>query len=400
MGNKRTARLAWALYGLLTCLTVVVSAADLLRQAGSKNVFQIAGDALLSLALPVALAIVAALIVSRHPRNTIGWLLMVPLGLFLVGGPIGAYLERLAPSAPAPTLPLLLLVWFSGWSWLLLIFPLLLIPLLFPNGQPPTPRWRWVRVFAIAWAALFVLLVTFSQPINSNTTPNLALDNPIGVIGDDAAEPLSGVWIAGLLVLVVLCVTALFTRFRRANDTEREQIKWLLSACALFLVVYVGGTVTRLGGSASFAGAILEVFFGLSLVALPAAIGIAILKYRLYDIDVIINRTLVYSTLTALLALLYWGSVVLLQQLFRPFVGGGNNLAIVASTLVIAALFQPLRRRIQATIDRRFYRRKYDAARTLQAFSAKLRDEVDLNRLTDDLLAVVDETMQPAHVSL
>jgi hypothetical protein len=170
MGNKQTVRLAWALCGLIICLALVSFGADLLSQAGSKNVFQLASDGLLSLALPVVFAIVAALIASRQPRNTIGWLLMVPVGLGLVEGPIERYIGRLAPSAPAPTLPLLLMVWFSGWSWLLLIFPLLHIPLLFPNGQPPTPRRRWVSVAAIAWAMLFVLLATFSQPISANTT--------------------------------------------------------------------------------------------------------------------------------------------------------------------------------------------------------------------------------------
>ncbi len=140
MGNKRTVRLAWALCGLMTCLAVVLFGADVQSQNGPSNVFQLARDALFSLAIPVAFAVVAALIVSCQPRNTIGWLLMVPVGLFAEGGPIEGYMQRLAPTAPAPTLPLLLLIWFSNWSWLLLILPLLHVPLLFPNGRPPTPR--------------------------------------------------------------------------------------------------------------------------------------------------------------------------------------------------------------------------------------------------------------------
>ena len=399
MGSKRTVRLAWTLCGLMTCLAIVLFGADL-RQAGSNNVFQLARDALFSLAIPVVFAIVAALIVSRQPRNTIGWLLMVPVGLFLVGGPIEEYLQRLAESSPVPTLPLLLLVWFSNWSWLLLIFPLLHIPLLFPNGRPPTRRWRWVSVAGIAWAGLFVLIATFSQRLETGTMPNLTFDNPIGILGD-AGQWLTSLWVAGLLVLVVLCVAALYVRYRRANDTERVQIKWLLYACAVFVAVYVGGTLAGLGGSNSVAGLIWELFFGLSLVAFPVAIGIAILRYRLFEIDVIINRTLVYGTLTATLALAYLGSVVLLQQVFRFLAGQGTNQpAIVASTLLIAALFQPLRRRIQASIDRRFFRRKYDAVRILASFSANLRDEVEMDRLTNDLVGVVDETLQPAHVSL
>jgi len=381
----------------------VLFAAGLLGDDGSKDVFQIVDDALFLLAMPVVSATVAALIVSRQPRNTIGWLLMVLVGSFLVGEPLTEYIERLAPSFPAPTLPLLVTVWFSGWSWLLLIFPLLQVMLLFPSGQPPTPRWRWVGVAVFTWAALFVLLATLAEPIRSNTTPEIKLDNPIGVLGQGAVDRLAGVWIAGLVVLVILCVAALFVRYRRANVTEREQIKWLLYACAVFLAVYVGGAVTGIGGGESIASRIWGVFFGLSLVTLPAAIGIAVLRYHLWDIEVIIRRTLVYGMLTAMLALLYFGGVALLQYLSRSLTGGQAEQpqwAIVASTLAIAALFQPLRRRIQGFIDHRFYRRKYDATKTLQDFSTRLRDEVELGVLSEDLLTVVHETVQPEHASL
>jgi hypothetical protein len=392
--------LAWSLYGLITCLSIIWSGVGLLSQDGSRNALHLAGEALISLAAPVVFAIVAALIVSRQPRNTIGWLLMVPVGLYVVAGPIGSYIERLAPSSPAPTVPLLLMLWFNNWNWLLLIFPLLYIPLLFPNGRPPTPRWRWVGVAAIVWATLFVLMATLAQKISAGTTPDLVFDNPIGVLREDTVERLVGVWIAGLLALVVACAVALFVRYRRANDTEREQIKWLLYASAVFLVVYVGGFVSGSGGTASLGGYIWGVFFGLSVITLPAAIGIAILRYRLYDIDVVINRTLVYGALTAMLVGVYFGGIVLLQRVFVVLTGQKSTLAVVASTLVIAALFYPLRRRVQAFVDRRFYRGKYDARKTLEAFSIKLRDETDLDALSDDLVGVVRETMQPAHVSL
>ncbi len=402
MSRRTAAWLAWSLYGLVICLSIIWSGIGLLRQGDPRNALYLAGEALISLAAPVVFAIVAALIVSRQPKNTIGWVLMVPVGLYVVGGPIESYIERLAPSSPAPTVPLLLMVWFSNWAWLLLIFPLLFIPLLFPNGRPPTPRWRWVSVAAIAWATLFVLIVTLSQQISAGTTPDLVFDNPIGVLRQGTVELLVGVWIAGLLALVVVCAVALFVRYRRANDTEREQIKWLLYACAVFLVVYVGGFVGGLGGTASLGGYIWGVFFGLSVITLPAAIGIAILRYRLYDIDVVINRTLVYGSLTAMLALVYFGGVTATQAIFSALTGQQEQpqLAIVVSTLVIAALFNPLRRRIQGFIDRRFYRRKYDAAKTLTVFSTRLRDETDLDALSDDLVGVARSTMQPEHVSL
>ena len=226
----------------------------MLRRGGSSDAPYLAGKALISLAAPVVFAIVAALIVSRQPRNTIGWLLLVPVGLYVVGGPIGRYIESLAPSSPAPTVPLLLMLWFGSWNWLLLIFPLLFIQLLFPNGRPLTPRWRWVGVAAIAWAMLFVLLTTLAQKVSTGTTPALVFDNPIGVLEEDTVERLAGVWIARLMALVVACAVALFVRYRRADETEREQIKWLLYACAIFLVVYIGGFVGGFGGEASLGG--------------------------------------------------------------------------------------------------------------------------------------------------
>ncbi len=399
--SRRTAAwVAWSLYGLVICLSIVWSGVGLLSRDGSRSALYLVGEALISLVAPVIFAIVAALIVSRQPRNTIGWVLMVPVSLYVVGGPLAAYIESLAPSSPAPTGPLLLIVWFNNWNWLLLIIPLLYIPLLFPSGRPPTPRWRWVGVAVIVWATLFVLMATLVKKISAATKPNLVFDNPIGVLREDMVEVLVGVWIVGLLALVVACAVALFVRYRRANNTEREQIKWLLYACAVFLVVYVGGFASGLGGTNSLGGQIWGVFFGLSVITLPAAIGVAILRYRLYDIDMVINRTLVYGSLTAMLVLFYLGGVVLLQYAFRALTGQESQVAIVASTLAIAALFNPLRRYIQSFIDRRFYRRKYDAAKTLEAFSAKLREETDLDALSEDLVGAVRATIRPAHVSL
>jgi hypothetical protein len=379
----------------MTCLIIATSGASLLSRDGSNNVLRLASDALISVATPVIFAIVAALIVSRQPRNTIGWLLTVVVGGFLVGQPLENYVNHLA--SPEPTLPLLVAVWFSNWGWLLLIFSLLLVLLLFPTGRPPTSRWRWIGVAAIAWGTLFVLMTTLSRRL---TTPELAFDNPIGVLGEGAIKLLAGVWIVGLLVLLAACALALFVRYWRANDTEREQIKWLLYACAVFVVVYVGGTLGGVAGTNGLGGYVWGIFFGMSLAMLPAAIGIAILRYRLYEIDVVINRTLVYGSLTFVLVAAYFGGVVGSQYVFRTLTGGESQLAVVASTLLIAALFNPLRRRTQRFIDRRFYRRKYDARKTLEGFSATLRDETDLGTLNQELVGVVKETMQPEHVSL
>jgi len=191
-------------------------------------------------------------------------------------------------------------------------------------------------------------------------------------------------------------VISLFVRFRRARGDERQQIKWFASAAALSLVwIVVFGQSTR-----GLPGAIVALSGLLVLPSIPIATGIAILRYRLYDIDRIINRTLVYGSLTVTLVALYFGGIVVLQRIFVTLTGQQSTLAVVASTLLIAALFTPLRRRIQGFIDRRFYRRKYDARRTLETFSIKLRDETDLEALNNDLVGVVRETMQPAHVSV
>jgi hypothetical protein len=205
------------------------------------------------------------------------------------------------------------------------------------------------------------------------------------------------VWISLLLAVVVASVASLFVRFRRADPVERSQLKWLLYAGGVFLIVYAGaGFALNLSGTDLF-----EIALVLSILSLPVAIAIAILRYRLYDIDVVIRKTLVYTAVTALLALVYFGSVVLLQRLFGSLTGVAQSpLAVVVSTLAIVALFTPLRRRIQDTIDRRFYRKKYDAQQVLAQFALTARDETDLDALTAELARVVQETLQPEHVSV
>jgi hypothetical protein len=235
-----------------------------------------------------------------------------------------------------------------------------------------------------------------------NEAPGYRIDNPIGIEGLGSAEslPVYGVINALFFVGFAGVVASVVVRFRRSRGVERQQMKWFTSA----IVVLLGGSLLLGAVSAATGVRWLEdagfVFSMVGLASLPATVGIAILRYRLYEIDLIINRALVYGPLTAMLVLCYFGAVVSLQAAFRSLPGQESTLAVVASTLAIAALFNPLRRRIQGFIDRRFYRRKYDARKTLETFSAKLRDETDLDALSDDLTSVVQETMQPAHVSL
>jgi hypothetical protein len=215
--------------------------------------------------------------------------------------------------------------------------------------------------------------------------------NPIGLIPFERVERYLFALFIPFLITLVLALLSLALRFHRAAGVERQQIKWLLYVAALFLTAQL---------AISF-GAIGEQFTSLVALGFPIAIGIAVLRYRLFDIDVIIRKTLVYTALTALLALVYFGSVVLLQRLFGAVTGIGQSpLAVVVSTLVIAALFTPLRRRIQDVIDRRFFRKKYDAQRILAQFALTARDETDLEVLTAELAHVVQETMQPESVSV
>jgi hypothetical protein len=258
---------------------------------------------------------------------------------------------------------------------------------LFPNGRA-VPGWtRWL----IGIIVLFFL-----------TLMAVSLAGSYFDMAPDVWEVVKQLAPLVLLAFPLILACQLYRYLRVSTPTERAQLKWFVAGLALLVVssllveLLFGASPTQSVRETGLRGDIEE----LLALFIPASIGIAILRYRLYDIDIIIRRTLIYAVLTALLAAVYFGGVALLQALLRPLTGAGNDLAVVATTLVIAALVLPVRRRVQSVIDRRFYRRKYDAAKTLAAFSDTVRDEVDLDKLTGRLVEVVDETMQPAHVSL
>jgi hypothetical protein len=277
--------------------------------------------------------------------------------------------------------------------------------LLFPDGRLPSRRWR-----PLAWlSGAVILLLSLGIMLAPGRLDNLAgVRNPTGI--ERAEWLVAGAY--ALLPLLPLCMLAsalsLVLRYRRSGGEERQQIKWIAFAASVVVVLYAIAMIASFAfpeESWTTAGSVwwlnLLTYAVLSSFTLvPIAVGIAVLKYRLYDIDLLINRALVYGPLTAMLALVYFGGVVGLQAGLRNLTGQESTLAIVASTLVIAALFNPLRRRVQGLVDRRFYRRKYDAAKTLAAFSARLRDETDLDTLANDLVEVARGTVQPAHVSL
>ncbi|HSK83526.1 MAG TPA: hypothetical protein VK902_09020 [Rubrobacter sp.] len=341
----------------------------------------------------VGYSTVGAIVASRLPESPIGWLFCaigLTFGLSHFSAEYAAY-ALLAPSRSLPGGEVF--AWLTSWVWVGGLGLIVYLDLLFPNGRLPSARWRWfARFTAIALLPAAILAALSPGLILSST-----LDNPLGIEGlPNASKAIE----AFMYALVVVGASSMLARLRHAGRIERQQIKWFAYATAVAIsgVILKNTLYPAVGVTwVWWVGLILTT---VGVVSSPVAMGIAIFRFRLYEIDLIINRTLVYGSLTAVLAAVYLGGVVLLQYAFRELTGEGSQLAVVASTLTIAALFIPLRRRIRSFIDRRFYRRKYDARKTLEAFSAKLRNETDLDALSDDLVGVVRETMQPAHVSL
>jgi len=347
----------------------------------------------------VGAPLLGGLIASRHPQNPYGWLwLGFSFGFALAGlaWAYAAYALFAEPgSLPAPRT---VGTGVAAMGWLVGLTCLALLLLLFPDGRPPSRRWRFV-VWADFVAGAVLLIVAPFVPGLSGFAP---LKNPLG-IGGVVGEAITTIVTAMVYVLfatVVLSALSLVIRYRRARGVERQQLKWLALAAAL-----VGANIVAdlLLGLDKLLGSVLSSLFdSAALAGLYVAVGVAILRYRLYDIDVLINRALVYGSLTVMLALGYFGGVTATEAILRALTGQEKQTqtAVVASTLVIAALFAPLRRRLQSFIDRRFYRSKYDAAKTMAAFNARLREQTDLNALSNDLVRVASATVQPAHVSL
>jgi hypothetical protein len=352
--------------------------------------------------------IVGALIASKRPGNPIGWICLAS-GLFWMSNAQGdasnAYeLARTGTVTSSVTIDALLQ---ASWTLPVGLLGIYMI-LLFPDGRLPSRRWRPFAVFAgVVIVLIPVVFVFVPGPLEGHP----GVRNPFGL----EQYP----WLKGVAVFVVLSlplcilvsVASLVLRYRRSGAEVREQIKWLAFAASVVGVTYLSALITSIffvpelfssQHPQSIVYALIPNLLLMSYAGIPTAIGFAVLKYRLYDIDIIINRTLVYGSLTLMLALVYFGGVVGTQAVFRALTGQEQQpqLAVVVSTLAIAALFNPLRRRIQYFIDRRFYRRKYDAALVMAAYGTRLRDEVDLKALSDDLLEVVRETVQPAHASL
>jgi hypothetical protein len=392
--RKVVAGLAWSL--CLLCVGLALGAVLLWLLNGRGLIALVReGDGAV-VVLVISFSVVGALIVSHRPENTIGWVFCAAAlcqGLSEFGLEYATYALITRPGS----LPLAAeMYWLEEWIWapglgLILVF----LPLLFPDGRPPSRRWR-----PVAWLGGLSIVLIWA-PISFLIWPERGTELLRGgESGEEGPGWLLALAEAGfpLMLLAGLgAVISLFVRFHRASGSERQQIKWFAYAAVVFGSLI---PLDLLGLDEPLGDVVWNLLNAAASLGLYAAIGVAILKYRLYDIDLIINRTLVYGVLTATLALVYLGGVVVLQALLRTLTAQGSQLAVVASTLTIAALFSPLRRRVQIFIDRRFYRRKYDAAKTLEAFSIKLRGRTDLDRLGEDLVGVVEETLQPQHASL
>jgi hypothetical protein len=400
MKRRTAAWMAWSVWAL--CVALVASAVllDFFNPSVPRR-----GGPIFDLFVAVALLAyptVGAIVVSRRPNNLVGWIFCVMGLVFGTGVFADTYAYYTLAAGPDSLPGGVYMAWFSG-EWLVLPGLFLgsaLLVLLFPNGRLLSSSWRTVVWLAVGGSAMTALAFATAP---GRISP-YRISNPFGIEGTlrTILDVLGRLGAATVLVCCVLAVISVFVRLQSAQGEERQQIKWFAYAAAVLLsAFFLGLPLAAVIGAigAGWAG-LMPIVIG--VLAIPIAVGVAMLRYRLYDIDVIINRTLVYGSLTAMLALVYFGGVAATQAVFTGLSGQEEQpqLAIVVSTLVIAALFTPLRRRIQSFIDRRFYRRKYDARKTLEVFSTQLRNETDLDALSDDLVGVVRETMQPAHVSL
>jgi hypothetical protein len=408
MSLRVATRLPWALAGL--SVVMFLASFPLYILARSAPVpsswdanLDIGGQ--LASALFLAFPIVGALISSRHPRNPIGWVFLADGLLWMLSFLMDYYAIYGVASPGSVPFPVGV-AGLNNFVWVPAVGLLgTYAIMLFPDGRLPSKRWR-----PLAWlSGTAIVLISAGVAISPEPLQNLGgTRNPFALVLPSWAE--SAVYV--VLPLLPLCMLAsvgsLVSRYRRAAGEERQQIKWIAFAASvvglLYLIAMVSGLLFPSGawfaaGSPLWMDLLAYAALG-SFTGVPIAVGFAVLRYRLYNIDLLINRALVYGSLTAILVLVYLGVVVSLQAALRVLTGQESTLAVVASTLAIAALFNPLRRGVQGFVDRRFYRRKYDAAKTLETFSGRLRDETNLDTLGDDLVGVVKETMQPAHVSL
>jgi hypothetical protein len=381
--------LAWA----LLALTLVTLALALLVTVAAD---QPLSDGFVPVLATAVWAGVGAALSLARPRNAVGWLLLatgVALGLSLAGGAYINWSEARGKELPAAAVA----AWASSLCWIVVIAYLIpRVMLVFPDGQLPSPRWRVVSIAQYVVLSGITVAALLPGPQRDG---HERYDNPVGIPALDFlnhADSRLGFVGAPIFLLSSLgAAAALIVRFWKSHGVERQQLKLVAWAVSLIVFVWVGGSLLPAGVVQNAVGLVAITALALA----PLTILAAVLRYRLYDIDTVISKTLVYAAVTVVLGVSYVGLVLGGQAVFSTF-AGGSNLAIAASTLVVAALFLPVRSHVQRFVDRRFYRRRYDAQRTLERFGARLREQIDLGTLEHDLTGVVTETMQPAHASV
>ncbi len=389
MSQRFSRLLAWGLWSLdIAVLTTLLVTGDVDVDDG---VWGTAGAILFI----VVFATTGAMVASRVPANPIGWLLCLAALAFTIGGVCVAISEQ-AVRTGQDGFQVAAAAWVGTFVWMLGVGPAAtFVLLLFPDGRLPSRRWR-----PVGWlAATALVLICFGVALAPGRIEDTAVSNPVGIPGAGPfLEVVAGVGLGLILLSILASCASLVVRYRRSAVEQRQQLKWLAWSLPVVLAWLIASIVVGTDGGET-AVDISNALATMGLAVVPVSIGMAILRHRLYDIDVVIKRTLVYGVLTALLLGTYLGSVLVLRLLLGPLTGR-SDLAVAVSTLAVAALFRPVRARVQALVDRRFYRRRYDAARTLEGFAGRLRHELDLETLGTDLRGVVSETMQPTQVSL
>jgi hypothetical protein len=393
MSRRAAAWLAWSLWALTVTLTALSLLLLVLNLSyPNTHIF----EWWLGNALVVIDVTVGAIVASHRPENPVGWLLCLSGVVISTDSFVAQYATYTLLAQPNSLPAGKAMAWIAAWLLPIMIALQVFYLLLFPTGRLPSRRWRWLAWLTVTFVVVGVMLSAFSPGALMGALGPIR--NPLGIEGFNNVYKALLYTISPLLYGAV--ALSVFMRLRHAVGVERQQIKWLAYAAAAWTLGIIFNVITLAIDTPLWFERAALAYFTVAGEGVPIAIGIAILRYRLYEIDTLINRTLVYGSLTATLVALYFGGIVLLQRVFVWLTGEKSTLAVVASTLLIAALFSPLRGRIQSFIDRRFYRSKYDARQTLEDFSVKLRDETDLEALNGELVGVVRETMQPAHVSL
>lgn len=392
MKTHRSFWLAWSGFALTAVVGIGAIFLMLVPVPGQPADVLALFNNILNMVNAVMTALVGAIVAVRLRHNPVGWLFIIA-GLALAAGGILSYCAQLAYWTGTETLfGGLVAAWASQWVWQIPSIALILLLFLFPTGTFLSRRWRWAGLASAITEIGVMILFAFSSPIYETTFSGEALNlaNPIGLLewGDPS-------WRLVQLAIVAPILAALagtLFRFVRARGVEREQMKWVLYAASLLAIGLIINII--------FPNEAINVLVSLISIALPVAVGIAILRYRLWDIDILIRRTVTYTIVIAILAMVYFASIILLEQVFAALSRQHSEYVTVLSTLAIAALFVPLRKRIQNAIDKRFNREKYDAQRVLQEFGESVRDETDLETLVNHLIQVVDETMQPRSISV